>query len=97
MYSAGGFSFVALFFGNLQYSTSLMMLFCPCSPEGAVRQSNGDWRLGQWYGCVSIYWLLQGQSMGNRSITSAMETNVQLMEIQIKLVDALTQLQVQHT
>lgn len=35
--------------------------------------------------------------MGSRSVTSAMQTNVQLMEIQIKLVDALTQLQVQHT
>lgn len=40
---------------------------------------------------------LQGQSMGSASITSAMQTNVQLMEIQIKLVDALTQLQVQRT
>lgn len=32
--------------------------------------------------------------MGSRSVTSAMQTNVQLMEIQIKLVGALTQLQV---
>ena len=35
--------------------------------------------------------------MGSGSITSAMQTNVQLMEIQIKLVDALTQLQVRPT
>lgn len=32
--------------------------------------------------------------MGSGSITSAMQTNVQLMEIQIRLVHALTQLQV---
>lgn len=36
----------------------------------------------------------QGQSMGSGSITSAMQTNVQLIEIQIKLVDSLSQLQV---
>ena len=41
-------------------------------------------------------WGLQGQSMGSGSITSAMQTNAQLMEIQIRLVHALTQLQVQH-
>ena len=32
--------------------------------------------------------------MGSGSITSAMQTNAQLMEIQIRLVHALTQLQV---
>ena len=41
-------------------------------------------------------WVLQGQSMGSGSITSAMQTNAQLMEIQIRLVHALTQLQVKH-
>ena len=34
--------------------------------------------------------------MGSASITSAMQTNAQLMEIQIRLLHALTQLQVQH-
>ena len=32
--------------------------------------------------------------MGNRSIISAMETNVQLTDIQIRLVQELTQMQV---
>ncbi|DBA94363.1 TPA: hypothetical protein ACH3X1_001969 [Trebouxia sp. C0004] len=36
---------------------------------------------------------LQGQALGNGSIISAMETNVQLMDIQIRLVHELTALQ----
>ncbi len=35
----------------------------------------------------------QGQALGNGSIISAMETNVQLMDIQIRLVQELTALQ----
>lgn len=35
----------------------------------------------------------QGQALGNGSIISAMETNVQLMDIQIRLVHELTALQ----
>ena len=35
----------------------------------------------------------QGQALGNGSIISAMETNVQLMDVQIRLVQELTALQ----
>ena len=44
--------------------------------------------------CVnSTVTVTQGQALGNGSIISAMETNVQLMDIQIRLVHELTALQ----
>ena len=47
-----------------------------------------------WFVCIdSIVIVTQGQALGNGSIISAMETNVQLMDIQIRIVHELTALQ----
>ncbi len=46
-----------------------------------------------WFVCNDALTGTQGQALGNGSIISAMETNVQLMDIQIRLVHELTALQ----